>query len=411
MVNEAPIAGEVPLYHHGRVIWILAGEASGDSIGARLMQALHRIDPMLVFAGGGGGRMEARGLRSLFPMSDLSVMGFMEILPRVRLLSQRLLEAEQDIELRRPDIVITIDSPGFSFRLLKRISKLDVRRLHYVAPQVWAWREGRLRKYKGLWDRLLCLFPFEPAWFAERGFGARFVGHPVLQSGVPNGDAQRFHKRHDIKPDSPVLVLMPGSRASEVPKLLPVFEKMLTILWQRFPDLQPVIPATAAMAPLVKKLVKRWSVHPSIVADTQDKHDAFAAADCALTKSGTSTLELAMGRVPMAVTYKVNPFSAIMARLLVRVPYVAMVNILAGREVVPELLQENCTPQKLADEVTSLLTDEKKRAAQKEAFADILALLEGPGNDLPAVAAAKQVLELMEIPLETLQAEKHGRIA
>lgn len=399
----APVEGEVPLHHHGRVIWILAGEPSGDSIGARLMQALHRIDPTLVFAGVGGGRMEARGLRSLFPMEELTVMGFMEVLPRLRLLSQRLLEAQQDIELRRPDIVITIDSPGFSFRLLKRIRRLNVRRLHYVAPQVWAWRENRVRQYRGLWDSLLCLFPFEPAWFAERGIQASFVGHPILQSGVAHGDAERFHKRHDLRPGSPILILMPGSRSSEVPKLLPVFEKTLRILHERFPDLQPVIPATSGMAPLVRKMVRHWAVHPSILTDTEDKHDAIRAADCALTKSGTSILELAIGRVPMVVTYKVNPLSALLGRLFLRLPYVSMINILAGREVVPELIQHDCTPQKLADEITALLTDEAKRRAQQEAFGNILAMLEAPDGDLPAVAAAKQVLELMETPLSEIR--------
>ncbi len=405
MVDEsAPVEGEVPLHHHGRVIWILAGEPSGDSIGARLMQALHRIDPMLVFAGVGGGRMEARGLRSLFPMEDLTVMGFMEVLPRLRLLSQRLLEAEQDIELRRPDIVITIDSPGFSFRLLRRIRKLNVRRLHYVAPQTWAWRESRVKGYRGLWDRLLCLFPFEEAWFAERGLPeARFVGHPILQSGVAHGQAQRFHKRHDLRPDSPILILMPGSRSSEVPKLLPVFEKTLGILHERFPDLQPVIPATSGMAPLVKKMVRHWAVYPSILTDTEDKHDAIRAADCALTKSGTSILELAIGQVPMVVTYRVNPLSALLGRLFLRLPFISMINILAGREVVPELVQHDCTPQKLADEITSLLTDGAKRQAQQEAFADILAMLEAPGGELPAMSAAREVLALMETPLSELR--------
>lgn len=348
--------------------------------------------------------MEARGLRSLFPMEELTVMGFMEVLPRLRLLSQRLLEAEQDIELRRPDIVITIDSPGFSFRLLKRIRKLNVRRLHYVAPQVWAWRENRVKGYRGLWDRLLCLFPFEERWFAERGLKASFVGHPILQSGVAHGRASRFHMRHDLRPTSPILILMPGSRSSEVPKLLPVFEKTLTILHERFPDLQPVIPATSGMAPLVRKMVKHWAVHPSILTDTEDKHDAIRAADCALTKSGTSILELAIGRVPMAVTYKVNPLSALLGRLFLKLPYISMINILAGREVVPELVQHDCTPQKLADEITSLLTDEAKRTAQKEAFGDILAMLEASHGDLPAVSAAKQVLELMETPLSEIRA-------
>ncbi|MXV44741.1 lipid-A-disaccharide synthase [Saccharibacter sp. 17.LH.SD] len=403
MVHMVPVQGQVPLHHHGRVIWILAGEASGDIIGARLMQALHRRDPALVFAGVGGGRMEVLGLRSLFPMSDLSVMGFVEILPRLQLLSQRMIEAVQDIELRRPDIVITIDSPGFSLRLLRRIEPLGVRRLHYVAPQVWAWREKRLRRYKGLWDRLLCLLPFEPEWFAQRGFEGRFVGHPVLQSGVMEGNAERFFVRHDIERHRPVIILMPGSRRSEVPKLLPIFRKMVELLRRDFPDICPVIPVTPVMSLKVRKMVAKWPCHPIIVADIHDKHDAFRAARCALTKSGTSTLELAMANVPMVVTYKVNLLSALIARWMIKVPYVAMVNLLAGREVVPEMLQEKCTPKQLAEKVSEILKNPEIADAQRAAFADVLGQLAPTGERTPADAAADEVMDLMNTPLSELE--------
>lgn len=404
MVHMVPVQGQVPLHHHGRVIWILVGEESGDVIGARLMQALHRHDPTLVFAGVGGGRMEALGLRSLFPMRELSVMGFFEVLPRLKSLSQRMLEVEQDIELRRPDLVITIDSPGFSLRLLRRIASLNVRRLHYVAPQVWAWREKRLRRYRGLWDRLLCLLPFEPEWFAQRGFEGRFVGHPVLQSGVTQGDAERFLLRHDVEQGSKVLVLMPGSRRSEIPRLMPIFRKMVMQLHKNFPKLCVVVPATSLMAPLVRHMMASWECQPIIITDIHDKHDAFAAADCALTKSGTSTLELAMANVPMAVTYRVNPLSAFMARRMINVPYVAMVNLLARREVVPELLQERCKPTLLAHTVTELMTNQELVDAQRAAYGDILAQLAPKGDRTPSDAAAEEVLDLINTPLAELRA-------
>ena len=391
-------AEELSCHRHGRVIWILAGEASGDVIGARLMQALHARDPSLVFAGVGGGRMEALGLRSLFPMSDLAVMGLVEVLPRIRFLSQRLLEAVKDIELRRPDLVLTIDSPGFTLRLLRRIEYMGIRRLHYVAPQVWAWREKRVAEFPGLWDRLLCLLPFEPEWFAQRGIEARFVGHPVLQSGVRQGDARRFRLRHNIPENAPILILMPGSRRSEVPRLLPIFQKMVKILRVRFPDLCPVIPIAPVIAPTVRHLIRKWPDQPYVVTDIHDKHDAFAAAHCALTKSGTSTLELAMGGVPMAVTYRVNPVTAGFARRLIKVPYVAMINLLAGREVVPEMLQENCTPQKLADVVTLLLTDAAAAEKQRTAFQQILETL-APPVGTPADAAAAEVFDLLASPV------------
>ncbi|MDF7674025.1 lipid-A-disaccharide synthase [Acetobacteraceae bacterium ESL0709] len=396
MGARVAVQGQMQNQNKGRVVWILAGEASGDAIGARLMHALHERDPELVFTGVGGGRMEALGLRSLFPMEDLSVMGFFEVAPHIRLLSQRLLEAEFDIRLRQPDIVITIDSPGFSFRLLKRIKSLGLKRVHYVAPQVWAWRESRLKHYRGLWDRLLCLFPFEPEWFAQRGFEGRFVGHPVLQAGVAHGKAHRFRKRHDLSETAPVLILMPGSRRSEVPRLMPVFHQMTKLLLRDFPDLCVVIPVVPAMAALVRHFVEKWKVQPRIVTDIQDKHDAYAAAQCAVTKSGTSTLELAMGRVPMVVTYKVNKISAMLIRRLIKVPYVAMVNLLMGTKIVPELLQEECNPETLAQTVGDILRDQVKADAQKGAFGKVLHKLAPPFGTSPADAAALEILALLD---------------
>ncbi|KXV49074.1 lipid-A-disaccharide synthase [Acetobacter tropicalis] len=377
------------------LIWILAGEASGDVLGARLMQALRTRNPAVRFVGVGGVRMEEQGLRSLFPMRDLAVMGLVEILPRLRALSARLNEAVDDIAARKPDLVITIDSPGFALRLLRRITDKGILRVHYVAPQVWAWRQKRVKEFPGLWDELLCLLPFEEAFFSRHGLLTRFVGHPVLQSGAQDGDGARFHQRHKLEPTARVLVLMPGSRRSEAPRLLPAFGKMLALLRKDMPDLVPVIPVSPVVAATVERETANWPVRPVIVTDVQDKHDAFAAAGAALTKSGTSTLELALAGVPMAVTYRVNPITAFMARRLIRVPYVAMVNLLAGRAVVPELLQEQCTPSVLANAVKALFENPDMANSQKEAFKTVLNGLQGPGGKLPADAAAEAVLTLM----------------
>lgn len=377
------------------LIWILAGEASGDVLGARLMQALRTRNPAVRFVGVGGVRMEEQGLRSLFPMRDLAVMGLVEILPRLRALSARLNEAVDDIAARKPDLVITIDSPGFALRLLRRIADKGILRVHYVAPQVWAWRQKRVKEFPGLWDELLCLLPFEEAFFSRHGLLTRFVGHPVLQSGAQDGDGARFHQRHKLEPTARVLVLMPGSRRSEAPRLLPAFGKMLALLRKDMPDLVPVIPVSPVVAATVERETANWPVRPVIVTDVQDKHDAFAAAGAALTKSGTSTLELALAGVPMAVTYRVNPITAFMARRLIRVPYVAMVNLLAGRAVVPELLQEQCTPSVLANAVKALFENPDMANSQKEAFKTVLNGLQGPGGKLPADAAAEAVLTLM----------------
>ena len=355
------------------LIYLLAGEASGDVLGARLMMAIRAQQPGATFAGVGGPRMAERGLDSLFPLADLAVMGIIEILPRLRLLRRRLAETAADIERRRPDVIVTIDSPGFTQRVLKTAGPLGIPRVHYVAPQVWAWRAHRVRHYPGLWDALLCLLPFEPAWFAQHGLAAIFVGHPVLESGAGSGDAGRFRRTHGLAPEQPVLVLMPGSRRSEVPRLLPVFGRTLELLAREAPGLQPVLPVSAVVAGTVRRAAQGWPVQPIIVTELADKHDAYAAASVALTKSGTSTLELALAGVPMAVTYRVNPLSAALARRMIRVPHVAMVNLLAGREVVPELLQQDCTPEILSRTVLELLRDPAAAAAQRQAFRTLLA--------------------------------------
>ena len=379
-------------------IWLLAGEASGDILGARLMAALRVRRPDLTFRGVGGPRMLAAGLgESLFPLSDLAVMGLAEILPRLGVLRRRLNEAASDIAVTRPDLVVTIDSPGFTLRLLKRIASLGIPRIQYVAPQVWAWRESRVKSFPGLWDELLCLLPFEEQFFARHGLPVRFVGHPVLQSGADRGNAARFRARHDIAPDAPVLILMPGSRRNEAPRLLPVFGGTVSLLAKDFPNLVPVIPAAPVVEALVRQATSGWYVKPLVISETDEKHDAYAAAGAALTKSGTSTLELALARVPMAVTYRVNPITAVIARRMIKVPHVAMVNLLAGRALVPELLQQDCTAEKLRATVRALLLDQAVATAQRDGFTKVMQSLRAPAGD-PADAAALEVLAVLDRP-------------
>ncbi len=380
------------------LIYLIAGEASGDVLGARLIAALRRQRPGLTFAGVAGPRMIEQGLTSLHPMSDLAVMGLVEILPRLPLIRRRLAETMADIDLKRPDLLITIDSPGYTKQVLRRAAKLGLKRAHYVAPQVWAWHENRVRTFPGLWDRLLCLLPFEPAWFAARGVEGVFVGHPVLESGADRGDGARFRARYGLAEER-VLILMPGSRRSEIPRLLPIFEEVVHRLAQSAPTVRPVLPVSAVVAETVRQATARWKTRPIIVTDLDDKHDAYAAASVALTKSGTSTLELALAGIPMAVTYRVNPISAAIARRAIKIPHVAMLNLLAGREVVPELLQEECRADRLERVVLDLLGNQTAAAAQRAAFTDILASLRPPPeSDVsdPSDAAAREVLQLLD---------------
>lgn len=376
------------------LIYIVAGEASGDVLGARLMRAIAAQMPGARFAGIGGARMAEERFHSLFPMHELALMGLAEVLPKLRKLARRMDQTVADVTARRPDVIVTIDSPGFTLRLLKRIAPLGIPRAHYVAPQVWAWREHRVKKYPGLWDKLLCLLPFEPAFFAKHNLAADFVGHPVLESGADQGDAARFRAAHNLPDAAMPVILMPGSRVTEITRLMPIFAEALARLAVRFPHLVPVMPVAASVAPRVTAAVASWPVKPILVTDVAAKHDAFAAAAVALTKSGTSTLELALAGVPMVVAYKVNPITAAIVRRVVKVSYAAMVNLLAGREVVPELIQQTCTPARLADEVSRLLEDPAAAAAQRAAFTAVMDSL-APPHGLPSQAAAAEVLSLL----------------
>ena len=376
------------------LIYLIAGESSGDVLGARLMIALRARDPNIRFAGIGGEAMEAQGLDSLFPLTELALMGLLEVLPKLARLRRRLAQTVADIAERRPAVVVTIDSPGFSLRVLRAIAKLQIPRAHYVAPQVWAWRESRVRHFPGLWETLLCLLPFEPAFFARHGLAAEFVGHPVLESGADTGDGARFRAAHGLAADARIVTMMPGSRHTEVGRLLPVLGRTLALLAPQFPNLVPVVPVAAPVAAAVLAATRSWSPRPVVVTELADKHDAFAASDAALTKSGTSTLELALAGVPMLVTYRLNPVTAVIVGWLMKVKYVSLVNILAGRELVPELIQQACTPPCLTATLAELLNDKSAADAQRAGFRAMLASLRPPGGS-PSQAAADAVLRLI----------------
>jgi lipid-A-disaccharide synthase len=379
------------------LIYLIAGEASGDAIGARLMRAIAARRPDATFAGIGGEAMATQGFVTLFPMRDLALMGLLEVIPRLGALRARLKQTVGDIAAQRPAVVVTIDSPGFTLRVLRAVAPLGLPRVHYVAPQVWAWREGRVKRYPGLWDRLLCLLPFEPAFFERHNLPATFVGHPVLESGADTGDATRFRALHTIPPDRRIVTIMPGSRRTEVSRLLPILGATLQRVAASIPDLQPVVPIAAPVAEAVRRGTAAWPIPPILVTDTEEKHDAFAASAAALTKSGTSTLELALAGVPMLVAYRVNPLTAAIARRLLRVRYASVINLLAGREIIPEMIQHACTPDRLAATLTGLLTDPAAAATQIAACRVELEKLRPP-RGLPSEAAADAVLELLDPP-------------
>jgi lipid-A-disaccharide synthase len=372
------------------LLYLVAGEASGDVLGGRLMAALRARRPELAFAGIGGPRMAEQGLVSLFPMEELSLMGLAEVLPKLPRLARRMAEAEADVLARRPAALVTIDAPSFTLRLAARVRPKGVRVIHYVAPQVWAWRQGRVRKIAQRVDRLLALLPFEPPFFEAAGIPTSFVGHPVLESGADGGDALRFRAAHGLAPALRLLAVMPGSRAGELARHLPVFARAVALLCQRIGTLALAIPTLPRLADAVRRAP--WPVPPIVVTEAADKRDAWAASAAALAKSGTTSLELALASVPQVVAYRVNPVTAAILRRLITVPHASLANLLAGETVVPELLQEDCTPAALAGSLAPLLTDAATAAAQRAAFARVLARLRPHSGLAPSEAAAEAVL-------------------
>lgn len=380
------MTGRAPL------VFLVAGEPSGDVLGARLMSGLRaEAGGAVRFAGIGGEAMAAEGLASLFPIDDLAVMGFVEVLPKLPLILRRMREVERAVREARPDVVVTIDAPGFNLRLARRLRPLGVPLVHYVAPQLWAWNPGRAKRLAGVFDRILALFEFETGFFAQLGIETVAVGHPAIEAPPPvAGDLRRTLS---IADGAPVLLMLPGSRQGLVRRMLPVYGAAAARIAARFPGLVCVLPAVPSTAGLLRAAVGGWGVAAHVVAEPAQRRAAFALASAAVTISGTSTLELGLAGVPMVVAYRANALSAFLARRLVRIPHVALPNLVLGRGAVPELLQEACTPGAIADAACALLAGSDAAARQRVDLAELRSRL-SVGGASPSQRAAREVLAL-----------------
>lgn len=381
-----------------RKIFLVAGEASGDLLGASLMEGLRAVEPGVRFCGVGGARMEEQGMQSLFPMEELSVMGVAEVLPRLRNILKRIDETARAVEREQPDAVVTIDSPDFCFRVIAKLKSRGVNApcIHYVAPSVWAWRPGRAKKVAKFLDHLLALLPFEPPYFEKEGLGCTFVGHPVVESFADTGDGAAFRKRHGIDAGRKLLCMLPGSRRSELAHLLPIFTVAAQLLKKKHPDLAVAVPTLPHLVPTLEQAFDGIDIAPLVVTGVKERNDCFAAADVALAASGTVALELAMQGTPAVIGYRVSPLTGLIGRMLIKTPYASLVNIIEGREVTREFIQQNCTPEKLYTELDSLISDTARAAEQRAAYRLALEKL-GLGNpESPGMKAAKAVLEVIE---------------
>lgn len=380
----------------GPLVVIVTGEASGDIIGARLMAALKRLTGGRIrFDGIGGPRMAGEGLASRVPLSALSLFGVVEVLPKALGILRLVRRMAKVIHDAAPAAVVTVDSSGFTFRLAGRLRAAGFRSpmVHYVAPQLWAWwRPSKADALRRHYDGLLALFPFEPPFFAGHGIGCRFVGHPAVEEGFEAADGAAFRRRHGIDPAAPVLVVLPGSRPSEVARLLPPFAATVRIAAAALPGLVVVVPTVPVVSERVAAAVGEWPVRSIVVTDRAEAPAAFRAATAALAASGTVTLELALAGTPFVVGYAVNLLTAWMVRRRVQVRFATVVNLVLDRAAVPELLQEECRPDRLAAALVPLLSDPEARAAQCRDLRDAVGRLGLEGTP-PSERAARAVLE------------------
>ena len=379
-------------------IYLIAGEPSGDLLGSRLMKAMkakYRND--VLFYGVGGETMEAEGLKSLFDISDLAVMGLAEVIPSIPKILGLIKQTVKNIEEIKPDVIITIDSWSFSSRIHKAIRKknLGIPQVHYVAPQVWAWKKKRARTMYKYIDLLLTLFPYEPKYFTPYNLQAEFVGHPVIESPVVHANAEEFRKKYNINPKERVVTVLPGSRKTEVSKLLPTFLETIKKLKAEEKDLFFVIPTVKTVANQVKEMVKQSGEKILIVETQNDRYGAFRASSTAIAASGTVALELAICDVPHIIAYKVSPLTALLAKKFLKIQFVNLSNILLGREIVPELLQERCVPASICSYIKPFLNKEGEwYDRQMEGFKKVREIL-GQGEHTPSENAAEIIWNLI----------------
>jgi lipid-A-disaccharide synthase len=375
---------------------LVCGEPSGDLLGGQLMAGLKALDPDVKIVGVGGAAMARQGLQSLFSLDATAVMGLREVVPAIPRILKRVQQATDYALATRPDVVVVIDSPDFTHRIARAIKKRDasIRTVNYVAPQVWASRAYRAKAMAKYFDLVLALFPVEVPFFEKYGLKAAFVGHPVIERRARMTGGAALRARLGIAPDAPLLVLLPGSRTSEIRFIFPTFRKAVELIAPRIPGLVTILPTVPHVAAKVRAGAEGWPTPLHILDSEDDKYAAFDAADVALAASGTVTAEVALSRTPMVVAYKVGALTFALANRLMTVPYMTLLNILLERRAVPEFKQDAATPEVLAAEVERLFTDKDAASAQVAAMDEFARKL-GEDGEAPSLRAARVLLDFV----------------
>jgi lipid-A-disaccharide synthase len=387
-MSASPVPGAKPM-----LVFIIAGEESGDRLGAGLMQALkQRCGESVRFVGVGGEAMGAEGLRSLFPLERLSIVGFRAVLLRLLPLLRLIGRTARAVVEADPDILVLIDSPDFTHRVARQVRSMapGIPIIDYVSPTVWAWRSGRSRAMRAYVDHVLAILPFEPE--AHRRLGGppcTYIGHPLVEQVAQLRPAASDWTRREADP--PVVLVLPGSRRGEIRRHMEPFGRALDMTRQQTGPIELILPTVGPVRGEVEAAVAAWSVKPKVISDRQAKLAAFRMARAALAASGTVTLELALAAVPMVAAYRIAAWEAALARRLIRVPSVILPNLILGEQAIPELLQERCVPERLAASLVGLLRDTPTRRSQLQAFARLDQVME-IGIMRPSERAASIVL-------------------
>lgn len=364
---------------------IIAGEASGDLHASGLLREFKRLQSGAHFFGTGGDRMAAAGLETLYHIKDISFLGFVEVLRHLPFIRRMMAKLLQETRRRRPRAVVLVDYPGFNLRFAARLRKIPelqgIPILYYISPQVWAWRSSRVPQIARLVDRMAVIFDFELPIYEAAGLRADFVGHPLLETARAEMSAADFRRQWEIPENAPLIALLPGSRKQEVLSLFPLFLQTLKILRENSPQLHALVGCSPALHKSLYAQILSDTGHsgPEIRLTSNQTYDLLTHSRVALVASGTVTLEAALMGTPMVMAYRVAPLTYFMGRILVKIPNIALVNVVAGKRIVPEFIQHEATPERLADELSRLLADESYRAGMIEQLSQVRQKLGTPG--------------------------------
>ena len=378
--------------------FLVAGEPSGDVLGGKLIDAIKEQDPNAEFYGIGGAVMIKAGLNSLFPMDELTVIGIWEAVMRLPQLLKIRKGIIYEIEKIQPDAVITIDFPDFNFALARKIRanpNVKTKIIHYVAPTVWAWRPGRAKEVAKYLDAMICLFPFEPELFKKHKLPSIFVGHPITQDDPSSGSGAEFKRTHQISDDVKLLGLFFGSRQSELHNNAKVITETATYIKEQLDDVHLVVPTLESLEYEILNILNDVNITTYVESDYSKKWDAMAACDAAIAVSGTVGLELAYAGVPHVVVYKAHPLTYLMVRLLVKVKYAHLANIILNKPLIPEFLQMRCKSELISAEVIKQLNDESIAKNMEPDFVEIRKALGSENEEKPSMKAARYILSII----------------